>query len=123
MNASGVTPRYPADLEDAPLWIRDDAAWFAAHPDRTHRARAVFPGEPKRGTHVVLRQLAPGIRLWRAFTPGPDLPVSSEELNRRDIFGWATFDLLNQALAQGRTIVPPADIGARIMTMLRGGSA
>jgi hypothetical protein len=41
----------------------------------------------------------------------------------RDIFGWATFDLLSEAAAQGRTVVPPAAIGVRILSLIRGGTA
>lgn len=99
-------------------WLADDRRWFAAHPERTHRVRDAFPGEARRGTHVVVRQIAPGARKRLAFTPGPDLPVSTEELNRRDVFGWATFDLLSEAAAKSRPNVPPAKIGARILMMV-----
>jgi hypothetical protein len=105
-------------------WLVDDREWFAAHPDRTHRVRPAFPGEVKQGTHVVVRQIAPSLRKRIPFSPRADLPVSTEELNRRDIFGWATFDLLSEAAAQGRAVVPPAEIGARILMMVeREGAA
>ena len=52
-------------------WGTEDRAWFAAHPDRSHRIREVLPGEfPDLGTppsalpvYVVVRQVQPGFRV------------------------------------------------------------
>lgn len=54
-------------------WGDDDRAWFAAHPDRSHRVREVIPGEfPMEAPdgfvgHVVVRQMQPGFRQRLGF--------------------------------------------------------
>ena len=55
------------------LWKRDDAAWFTAHPRRSHRVRDGFPGEFERASggpvdFVVVRQIQPGLRIRAPFT-------------------------------------------------------
>lgn len=49
------------------LWKEDDRRWFAANPKRSFRIRRLFVGElPSEysdgQTHVLIRQLAPGLR-------------------------------------------------------------
>ena len=56
-----------------PPWKRDDAAWFTAHPRRSHRVRDGFPGEFERASggpvdFVVVRQIQPGLRIRVSFT-------------------------------------------------------
>ena len=56
-----------------PPWKRDDAAWFTAHPRRSHRVRDGFPGEFERASggpvdFVVVRQIQPGLRIRASFT-------------------------------------------------------
>ena len=69
----GAPPIYAAlaDGLDAP-WRASDRAWFAAHPDRSHRARYPLPGELAAhgldptdypNTAVLVRQMAPGARI------------------------------------------------------------
>lgn len=54
-------------------WGTEDRAWFAAHPDRSHRIREVLPGEfPQEAPadlvgHVVVRQFQPGFRQRLGF--------------------------------------------------------
>lgn len=44
-------------------WRRDDMEWFAAHPERSHRLRRTFAGEPLNELcrFVLVKQTAPGV--------------------------------------------------------------
>lgn len=84
--------RRQVSLADNP-WKADDAAWFQAHPDRSHRLRGLLPGElesfppdaaPSAGLpddheiQIVIRQIQPGQRIRVPFgrnleTPIPDI--------------------------------------------------
>ena len=60
-------------------WKSNDRDWFEAHPDRSHRLRRLFPGEPYyRGNEppvvppghemqVLIRQVRPGVRVRGTF--------------------------------------------------------
>ena len=78
-------------------WKADDRTWFAAHPDRSHRARLPFPGEfdvkdvaaEVRAGHVLIllvRQVAPGQRIKLGFNikaalwPVPDIEAAAHAL-------------------------------------------
>lgn len=92
MRQAGVaSSKERADISFAPTpWKEDDAAWFAAHPDRSHRMRPMFAGEFAKieeelqnppGHHefqTLIRQLEPGKRIRTPFcrdtrTEIPDL--------------------------------------------------
>lgn len=63
-------------------WKTDDAAWFKAHPERSHRLRQVLKGEaemvaasipkgqtpPNHRVDILVRQVEPGKRIRAAFT-------------------------------------------------------
>jgi hypothetical protein len=62
-------------------WKADDAAWFKAHPDRSHRLRRVFDGELEANSNnnndvllpefheiqILVRQVKPGMRIRRSI--------------------------------------------------------
>ena len=52
-----------------------DKEWFRSHPHRSHRIRRAVAGEmpgANAETYIVVRQLAPGVRMRSFFTPlGP----------------------------------------------------
>jgi hypothetical protein len=72
----------------------DDAAWFKAHPTRSHRVRLAAGTEPLPGEGFTLvRQHAPGLRTRVTFASD----VAGDAallLNADDDFLRATFDLL-----------------------------
>ena len=82
-------------------WARDDAAWFAARPSRSHRVRKAYPGEfapldcdPAEGWKAVVRQVAAGARLR--------LPVFMPDLRREiedDAAAHALFDCVEAGIA------------------------
>jgi hypothetical protein len=92
-------------------WKEDDANWFAAHPDRSHRMRPMFEGEyPKIADQLasvpehheyqtIVRQLEVGRRIRTPFcrdarTEIPDLePVLH-----------AIFDLMSQKNETARVV-------------------
>jgi hypothetical protein len=78
------------NAQEAP-WKADDAAWFAAHPDRTQRARPAAAGEwPQYVSTTIVRQIAPGSRIKTGFSiPDDDLPVPDEEAMLHGLFDLA----------------------------------
>jgi len=49
-----------------------DKEWFRSHPHRSHRIRRAVSGEMPGAhaeTYIVVRQLAPGVRMRTFFTP------------------------------------------------------
>ncbi len=50
-----------------------DREWFAAHPDRAHRLRRPYPGEPYpddgAADFMLVRQVAPGTRMRLGVKP------------------------------------------------------
>lgn len=81
-------------------WARDDAAWFAARPSRSHRVRRAYPGEfepfdldPAAGWRTVVRQVETGARLR--------LPVFMPSLAREiedDAAAHALFDCVQAGI-------------------------
>ena len=64
------------DLFPGSQWKTDDRDWFAANPKRSHRLRRMFAGEWPPGTgdgmtHVLIKQLEPGMRV-RVLATSPD---------------------------------------------------
>jgi hypothetical protein len=76
-------------------WVRDDRAWFATHPGRSHRVRPAFPGETgnppsdDRAAWVAVRQIAPGQTAAIGFTGPKDVPIPDDEA-----VAHATFDIM-----------------------------
>jgi hypothetical protein len=74
-------------------WKTDDAAWFEAHPTRSHRVRPLITGEtttllaPLRAFkipdghefQVLIRQVKPGVRLRMPFCKNNEIPVPDIE--------------------------------------------
>ena len=99
-----------------PPWKSDDAAWFTAHPRRSHRVRDEFPGEFERASggpvdFVVVRQIKPGQRIRVPFTLvecGADAlgmmqALAMRGLNDDEAAAHTLFDM-TQAGAGGRSI-------------------
>lgn len=77
----------------ASAWKADDAAWFASHPDRSHRLRpmaddeaATYPpglvDQPMPENHrfeVVIRQIEPGRRVRLPFGRNVSVPIPDHE--------------------------------------------
>lgn len=92
MKQAGLnTKAHRVHLKNYP-WKADDAAWFQAHPDRSHRLRPMFDGEldsmstevsaleiPKNHRlEILVRQIEPTKRIRTLFcrnieTPIPDI--------------------------------------------------
>jgi hypothetical protein len=73
-------------------WKTDDAVWFEAHADRSHRLRSLHDGEAEASgfpTHikmperhemqVLVRQIEPGKRARLAFGRNIDVPIPDDE--------------------------------------------
>jgi hypothetical protein len=111
MRRAGIALKANVRSCDTP-WARDDAAWFAANPERAHRVRLLFEGElqARRGTVVVasdklsdlelpkeddcvvlVRQVEPGLRVSMVLcgTFGEPIPDIEAIVH-------AAFDLLAQ---------------------------
>lgn len=73
-----------------------DKEWFRSHPHRSHRIRRAVAGEipgANAETYIVVRQLAPGVRMRVFFTPvGP-----SPEGEAPEHIAHAMFDLIRSA--------------------------
>lgn len=91
------------DIADSP-WKDDDAKWFRDHPNRSHRLRAVYPGEaesvagrvspaevPAHHQMVILvRQVSVGRRLRIAFYRNLEAPIPDIEELIHAIFDTVT---------------------------------
>ncbi|MBV9825863.1 MAG: hypothetical protein JO001_09330 [Alphaproteobacteria bacterium] len=119
------TPRLKPEVAQATEKASDgDAAWFAAHPDRSHRLRPAIinelPGisaaDVAAGTWIAIRQLMPGFRIRTVFTP-PSPPPDDESIAH------ALFDLAIEAQRSGNPHVPIGDILARADAMAPRGRA
>jgi hypothetical protein len=73
-----------------------DKEWFRSHPHRSHRIRPAVAGEmpgANAETYIVVRQLAPGVRMRVFFTPvGP-----SPEGEAPEHIAHAMFDLIRKS--------------------------
>lgn len=95
---------------------RDDAAWFMAHPNRTHRVREAFVDElpgpvTKMIARVVVRQVAPGRRV-RRWVVG-DAPIPDQDAVLGVVFDTPT---------GGHVLIREATAFAKLMG-LTGGTA
>jgi hypothetical protein len=82
-------------------WSEDDRMWFAAHPERSFRLRASWPGEwddPKAiEPCTIVRQQQPGERRRICVERMRELlPVDPP-----DVVLWAMFELLEEARERG----------------------
>ena len=73
-------------------WKTDDAAWFEAHPDRSHRLRSLLGNEAsasgfsavgampdRHEMQILLRQVEPGKRMRLPFGRNLDVPIPDDE--------------------------------------------
>jgi hypothetical protein len=70
-----------------------DREWFRSHPLRSHRLRPAIPGEVpsvSAESYIVVRQVAPGVRMRGSFTPTGPLP----EGEAPEHIAHAMFDLI-----------------------------
>jgi hypothetical protein len=99
-------------------WQFDDAEWFKMRPDRSHRLRAVYPGELEAfgKTHseaeipagyewqVLVRQIEPGKRMrWPFCHNIPDIPDIEPLLH-------ALFDYIQKTRIEDLCILTPQQI-------------
>jgi hypothetical protein len=105
---SGVWPDVTFNVQ--PVSTADDVAWFASHPDRSHRLRATAADEfilsvpGASAAHcVIIQQIAPGTRLIVAIPDGCTTPTvspadfmdnSEGHYANRDLFLAQLFDAL-----------------------------
>jgi hypothetical protein len=132
MRRAGIALKANVRSCDTP-WARDDAAWFAANPERAHRVRPLFEGElqARRGTIVVIggdlelpkeddcvvlvRQVEPGLRVSMVLCgtfgePIPDIEAivhAAFDLLARKATERAAAIITGQPLAQ---VVPGPDL-------------
>ena len=74
-------------------WKADDAAWFKAHPDRSHRLRPMLDGEPEtlpaeiikaeipanHQLEILVRQVQPSARIRAVFCRNKDIAIPDQE--------------------------------------------
>ena len=74
-------------------WKADDAAWFKAHPDRSHRLRPMLEGEAEtlpveitkaeipanHELEILVRQVAPGARIRTVFCRNAEIAIPDQE--------------------------------------------
>ncbi len=74
-------------------WKADDAAWFASHPNRSHRLRPLFDGEEasipkeimsaalpaKHRIEILVRQIEVGKRVRTVFCRNTEFPIPDSE--------------------------------------------
>jgi hypothetical protein len=104
---------------------RDDAAWFKAHPHRSHRLRRPYDVELQEAVaptiapasavpYIVVRQVRPGYRLR--------LPIWSDiEMPDIESMGHALFDLAVRHSPEHP--LPMVKIASRALEYARGGRA
>jgi hypothetical protein len=104
---------------------KDDAAWFKAHPHRSHRLRRPHDVELQEAMaptiapasaipYVVVRQVQPGFRLR--------LPIWSDiEVPETETIGHALFDLLVKHSPEHP--LPMTKVAALLLEYARGGRA
>jgi hypothetical protein len=116
--------------KDPSPWVKDDQAWFAEHPDRSHRVRPVYVDEwppEMRATATVIKQFEPGVRqrLCASLTCGStDALPWPPEGEITEIFAWALFDLLFEANRRGQGFAGTiADVLTRAAALDPAGSA
>jgi hypothetical protein len=123
---SATPAEFVIHLLDVPPWKRDDAAWFAAHPGRSHRLRIAHPGEwpePEKvgQSHTAVRQVDAGKRLRLGFTLPDHMPPAADA---HEEAAWAVFDLIWESRQRpGPHEIPQAEIWARIQLLEKGGRA
>ena len=79
------------NLSNSP-WKADDAAWFAAHPKRSHRLRPLIANEgttipsvyfeslpSEHEVQIVVRQIEPGQRIRAPFGRNTAIPIPDDE--------------------------------------------
>lgn len=114
----GLTPHSTnLSVTDNP-WKSDDAAWFARHPQRSHRLRPLFEGEAatlpagitsanipdNHRLEILVRQVQVGARIRYIFIRNTEFPIpDSEEIIH------AIFDVVSQPGKQG-TVISPDEI-------------
>lgn len=134
LRRAGVTvPKERVNLSLAPTpWKEDDASWFAAHSERSHRMRPSFPGEfgsierdfltppEHHEVQTLVRQIEPGRRIRTPFcrdmrTPIPDL----EPLLH------AIYDLVSKSGGAARVlpVAEVAELAMKYADMEDGGSS
>jgi hypothetical protein len=101
---AGVRGLGPVSVLETP-WKTDDRLWFEQNPDRSHRARPVFPGEadeqaaktpPGTVLLTLVRQVEPGKRVRASFYLNAALwPVPDD-----DAIAHALFDIATRQQAQ-----------------------
>jgi hypothetical protein len=104
-------------------WKADDAAWFAAHPERSFRLRIGWPGEwgpETKDPCTIVQQQEPGRRLRTCVEQVRDLlPVDPP-----DAVLWAMLELLKEAREHGETgMIPWEAIRERSLQLAIRGSA
>jgi hypothetical protein len=94
---AGMPGRPLPVLSDGP-WKKDDAAWFNAHPNRSHRIRTPYPGEfkgkkfppfdppPTHEFQVLVRQVEPGQRVKLVFCRNMEVELPDVEAILHAIF-------------------------------------
>ena len=106
---AGIPSAGELHLAETP-WKADDRKWFAEHPQRAHRLRAMFPGEfldVKKTTYAlfgadkipdeyellsVIRQIEPGTRQRQIFCHNINDPVPDDEHIIHALFDLLTAD-------------------------------
>ena len=92
LRQAGVKGKASVSFSDTP-WKSDDAAWFEAHPQRSHRMRTMFAGEdeslfgiskmpvppPRHEFQVLVRQVEPGKRIRKQFCRNLEVPIPDLE--------------------------------------------
>jgi hypothetical protein len=79
------------NLSESP-WKAEDAAWFGAHPNRSHRLRPLIANEgttippvyfeslpPEHEVQIVVRQVEPGKRIRAPFGRNLSIPIPDNE--------------------------------------------
>jgi hypothetical protein len=97
-----------------------DYHWFTTHRDRSHRVRAALAGEDDRRSRVIVRQIEPGVYQHVSFDFPVEIPDVEEIVH-------AIFDVISNAVSEGRTDMPSAELGrrvhARVCALAAGGNA
>jgi hypothetical protein len=109
---AGLPPGRAKLFTQGTAWKADDAAWFDAHPDRSHRLRELIGDEaavsgfrmeqqmPERHEmQVLVRQIEPGKRARLPFGRNLDVPIPDDETVLH-----ALFDIVGDPDAGGSVI-------------------
>ena len=99
LRSAGLAGRARVTLRESP-WKADDAAWFAARPNRSHRLRKAFHGElvelggassPAAGheVQILVRQVEPGRRVRTQFSRNLSVHIPDDECALHALFDLA----------------------------------